>query len=122
MSSMTIREKVARAIARAQLERQYIGNLKNIGVVIEIDHIWPEFTPEVTAAITAFLEAAAEKGWHLMKDEPTETMREAGMEAAPLNYYEDKASSRQRISMDTDEVGPVYRAMLAACPSFEWDK
>ena len=68
--------------------------------------------------VISFLEDAARKGWRLVRVEPTEAMRKAGMEEAPLNYYEDKVSSRQRISMDTDEVGPVFRAMCDATPKY----
>ena len=78
-----------------------------------------ELTSSCTATITAFLEAAAEKGWRMVPVQPSSVMRYAGMEEAPLNYYEDSPSSRRRISMDTDEVGPVYRAMIAAAPKFK---
>lgn len=60
-------EQVARAIAHAQLTRQYVGKLKNIGAVIEIDRIWPEFVPEALAAIEA------------VRSELTPSMIEAGV-------------------------------------------
>lgn len=46
-------ERVARAIAHAQLKRHYVGNLRNIGATIEIDKTWPDFIPEGRAAIEA---------------------------------------------------------------------
>ena len=98
---MSITEKVARAICDNVLANQN------------------RVPSMATAAITAFLEAVAEKGWRLVRVEPTEAMRKAGMEEAPLNYYEDGPSSRRRISMDTDEVGPVFRAMCDATPKYE---
>ena len=76
----------------------------------------------VDLIINSFLEAVAEEGWRLVRVEPTEAMRYAGMEEAPLNYYKDGPSSRRRISMDTDEVGPVYRAMIAAAPKFNLEE
>jgi hypothetical protein len=53
-------ERVAKAIAHAQLLRQYVGRLEDIGAVIEIDHIWPEFIPKARAAISAMREPTPE--------------------------------------------------------------
>jgi hypothetical protein len=57
---MDMVERVARAIATAQLRRQYVGKLENIGCVIEIDKVWPEFVPEAIAAIEAMREPTDE--------------------------------------------------------------
>ena len=62
-----------------------------------------------TSAITAFLEAAAEQGWHMRPDEPTEEMTHAAWEG---RYTVKTALSNEGI----------YRAMLTAAPKFEWDK
>jgi hypothetical protein len=53
-------ERVARAIAHAQLSRQYVGKLVTVGAVIEIDKIWPEFVPKACAAIGATREPTPE--------------------------------------------------------------
>ena len=79
---MNLRTKVARAIGEANHGRQ--GH----------------------DAITAFLEGAAEQGWHMRPDEAGPDMYDAG-EAA----------------LDKDgHAGDAYLAMLAAAPEFEWDK
>lgn len=51
-----------------------------------------------TAAITAFLKAAAENSWHMRPDEPTGEMA------------------------DYPTARVIWREMLAAAPKFEWDK
>ena len=81
---MTIREKVALALRHARLEED-----------------------DVDVAITAFLEAAAEDGWHMRPDEATEEMAQQGK----LEWWKHEGS-----------VEDVYRAMHAAAPEFEWDK
>lgn len=93
---MTIREKVARAIDPeawrfwdwGEMERQRCDETLAI-------------TDDV---ITAFLEAAAERGWHMRPDEATEEMVKRGSVLHP------------------DFNRARYRAMLAAAPKFEWDK
>lgn len=88
----SIREAVARALHQKGVDNP----------------TWEDWLPSADDAITAFLEAAAEQGWHMRPDEATEGMGRRGMSVAPMLYY--------------NEVGPVYRAMLAAAPPFEWDK
>ena len=90
MSSMTIREKVARAPHPLRLSHS-----------------------STTAVINAFLAAAAEEGWEMTPDQPTESMlkwgaRDIGKSMRETNHIE-RAKS-------------CYRAMLAAAPEFEWDK
>ena len=80
---MNIRTKVARAIGEANHGRQ--GH----------------------DAITAFLEAAAEEGWHMRPDEATEGMENAGFTT---------------VAASNNPIKRSYRAMLAAAPEFEWDK
>jgi len=75
-------EAVARAIAYAQLTRQYVGKLKNIGVAIEIDRIWPEFKPEATAAIKAHKDALAIKALGIRPKEPTKEMVQSGSDVS----------------------------------------
>ncbi len=59
MSSMTILEKVARAVKSEAFDRFDTSTL-------------------VALVITAFLAAAAEEGWHMQRDEATEEMITAG--------------------------------------------
>ena len=102
MSSMTIREKVARAI------RQKTAEIDHRPDVVQPDPMW--FAHEfATAAITAFLEAAAEQGWHMKPRAATDDM----MRALYGPYLSETAEETRRAS---------YRAMLAAAPEFEWDK
>ena len=61
-----------------------------------------KYDSAATAAITAFLEAAAEQGWHIQPDEATEEM----VKAVKLGGWQ---------SQD-------YHTMQAAAPKFEWDK
>ena len=61
------------------------------------------------ATITAFLEAAAEKGWHMRPDKTTEEMYQAGVNGM----------------FSADELDPVemiWRATCDAAPEFQWDK
>ena len=61
------------------------------------------------AAITAFLEAAAEKGWHMRPDEATEEMLFRGMNIVPGQD-------------DWTTFVEIYRAMLAdPTAQFEWE-
>ena len=77
---MTIPTKVARAIDDARFSSS--------------------FDAQATAAINAFLAAAAEEGWHMRPDEATEEMVKVSGSYCP----------------------ETYRAMLAASPKFEWNK
>lgn len=81
---MTIREKVARAL----MDEGFVG--------LGIEDI----------AIIAFLEAAAEDGWHIWPDEATEEM----LNSCP------QAQSRGNVGRDR------YRALRAASPEFKWNK
>ena len=86
MSSITIREKVTRAVNSKAFDRFDTSTL-------------------VTLVITAFLEAAAEQGWHMRPDEATEEMAVAGCRHENMG-----------------DMAGRYGAMLAASPEFEWDK
>ena len=57
------------------------------------------------AAITAFLDAAAEQGWQMRRDEATGAMLEAGMGDDGPHWPE-----------------PCWRAMCAASPKFELEE
>ena len=97
---MTIPEKVARAICQVGCDREncpcdYANQDQEI--------------KEAAAGITAFLEAAAEKGWHMRPDEATEEMLSAGLNVVPG-------------SDDWATFDDIYRAMLAPAPEFEVDK
>jgi hypothetical protein len=81
---MTMVEKVARAIVIAQFRRQYIGTLKNIGAMIEIDKVWPEFANEARAAIEAMRE-------------PTDEMIEA-------HSYRNHGSIKERTHFAADAI------------------
>ncbi len=96
---MTIREKVARAIgeARTPTGRELRGD--------DLAHLVAYHGPEATAAITAFLEAAAEEGWRMCRDEATEEMVVAGCRHENMG-----------------DMAGRYHAMLAAADEFEWDK
>ena len=59
------------------------------------------------AIITAFLEAAAESGWHMRPDEADPDMYDAG-EAI--------------LDQKNGNLFDAYRAMLAASRKFEWDR
>ena len=85
---MAIRQKVTRAINAARFSSAYDA--------------------PANAAITAFLEAAAEEGWRMCRDEATEEMGQQG--------------KNEWWKPNNGTVQDVYRAMLAASPKFEWDK
>ncbi len=93
MASMTIREKVAVALRHASLEND-----------------------DVDVAITAFLAAAAEQGWHMRPDEATADMKHAAFLAM------DSAACRGDPKARAWDCVVGHRAMLAAAPEFEWDK
>ncbi len=88
----SIREAVARAVVAKQMENHDVR-----GTSLD----------EADAAITAFLEAAAEQGWHMRPDEATVKMRVAASESA---VQPPKDGSRAQTT---------YGAMLAAAPPFD---
>lgn len=49
-------ERVARAIVVTQLLSNHSKKLKDLGCVIDVDQIWPQFEPEACAAIKAMQE------------------------------------------------------------------
>ena len=101
---MTIRERVARAICKADTAAPEPD--APIYIAMRAAKAWEGRKDMATAAITAFLEAAAEEGWHMRPDEATEAMK-IGITAA---WLEEKPPTY------------MYRAMLAAAPPFEWDE
>ena len=104
--SMTIREKVARAICTECDPDMCVNGSVGTGDTPSVcyQRAWELHVGQATAAINAFLAAAAEDGWHMRPDSVTEDM---------LNAW---AKAPGRINQ------AVYRAMLAAAPEFEWDK
>lgn len=106
---MSIREAVERAMERARVNECQREP--------ECD-CHSECKYQITAAITAFLEAAATipdkdgRVWHMRPDEATEEMgKKSGLV--------DKCVCGCRI---TQWGVKSYRAMNAAAPKFEWDK
>ena len=70
------------------------------------------------AAITAFLAAAAEEGWHMRPDEATRGM-DAAMKLLVYELFIDWQEDKEQLR----SVYPkLLSAMLAAAPEFEWDK
>ena len=120
MSSMTIPEKVARAIH---------DNPDPIWTVVDWNAMHPDaqalIMRQATAAIHAFLAAATEEGWHMRPDEATPTMLAAaaktpvktkGRSRAPLYIY------LEEVNLNMQHFEKARCAMLAAAPKFEWDK
>ena len=97
---MNIREKVARAI-----DPQWFGDSGKVlcNYKDQDKNYQNRARKNATAAITAFLEAAAEQGWQLVPREPTKDMKNIGAEA----WLEEKPADY------------IYRAMLAAAPKYE---
>jgi len=93
---MNILEKVARAILLRRTRPDFHTVVKETWIV---DHD----RELATAAITAFLEAAAEEGWHMRPDEATKEMQKG---VFGMGHYPAK----------------LYRLMLAAAPKFELGK
>ncbi len=124
---MSIREKVARAIADCQ---QFAWGL-NYDTALEEDK---EHCDEIaTIAITTFLKAAAEQGWHMRPDEATDEMDTAGSgwcwhEAPPKCWRDmtEAAISAGSVVMTASLwQGPHRRFSKihpGAHPKFEWDK
>lgn len=105
---MTIREKVARAVAFSDPTITPKGHKELSWPYDWSDSEVADHVVVTTAAITAFLEAAAEDGWHMCRDEPTGDMvREAFLVNPMARRFNCSAG---------------YRAMLAATPEFKWDK
>jgi hypothetical protein len=72
---------------------------------------WPDYVREATATLTA-IEAA---GMRVVPVEPSEKMKRAGIDAAPMVLIEKQPiGQRRRESWNTDECAEVYRAMLNA--------
>ena len=94
---MTIREKVEQAV---RIQTPHI-------------HSKRQYEYMSTAAITAFLEAAAEQGWRMCRDEATEEM------AHKANGFDYTSPFTMR---QDSELMDKYRLMLAAGDKFEWDK
>jgi hypothetical protein len=99
--SMTIREKVARAICKADTILDCAAWERRSSEGRE------DFFKFSDAAITAFLEAAAAEGWHMRPNEAT----------AEMNFAGEIVEGGSQINSDD-----VYEAMFAAAPEFEWDK
>ena len=117
---MTILEKVALALRRKCKEIERKPRLQ------QRDAIWLAswFADEyATTAITAFLKAAAEEGWHMQRDEVTEEMRIANCELDCGYAVCHKAAGGPRCINHggrrkySDES---WNAMLSAAPKFEW--
>ena len=88
---MTIREKVAKAVYPANFSLAQV-------------------------AITAFLEAAAEEGWHMRPDKATEEMVGVVVDSC-------RAENIEIFREDEDALPDVvWNAMLVAAPKFEWDQ
>ena len=90
---MSIREKVARAIANTRGQATRNGDIR-----------------AADAAINAFLEVAAEQGWHMRPDEATEDMRLSGARDIGKSMREENHMVRSQ---------SCYCAMLTAAPKFE---
>ena len=110
---MIIQEKVARAIQT---------QTPQIHTRLEYEHM-------TTAAITAFLEAAAEDGWHMQRDEATEEMvkqaaKTPGMKAVDgaITIASVHGFKLQPSNWHNSPIADAFRAMLAAAPKFEWDR
>jgi len=114
---MTIREKVARAICQE-------GGCEDSNCDCPFTGLEKEEGRQAATAITAFLEAAAEQGWHMRPDEATEEMRIANCELDCGYAVCHKAAGGPRCVNHggrrkySDES---WAAMLAAAPEFSWN-
>ena len=98
---MSVLEKVARAIDPSAWDitkRFVVGDPKLVMRSLQFGAYG-----RADDAITTFLEAAAEQGWHMRPDEATEEM----------------ARAARHTPIGVDCLGP-YHAMLAAAPEFKW--
>ena len=109
---MSIREKVARAI-----EPSWFGESgKVLCNYPDQDKNYQERArKQADAAITAFLEAAAEQGWHMRPDVATEQML---FKAHKAQVWSPELGPSIGASQDRAK----WQAMNAAAPKFEWDK
>ena len=114
----SIRETVARAICRAGCDRKdcpchYADGDQEI--------------KEATAAITAFLKAAAEQGWHMRPDEATEEMLEKAAKTPKMQGVNSAMTLASVHGFHPDcgtdwhdsPIADAYRAMNQAAPEFE---
>lgn len=79
------------------------------------------------ASIKAFLEAAAEEGWHMRCDEVTEKMVSQAANAPKMQAVDSAITiaSVHGFNLEASEwadspIADAYRAMLAAAPKFNW--
>lgn len=131
--SQSIREAVARAVAETELADWHADlytrstTTEHGGDCTKEAYSCPRcFAEEIqeaaTAAITAFLEAAATipdkngRTWRMVPERVTEEMQLAGIRGVDDYYNGAKETSFE------DSVAYCYRAMLAAAPKFESDK
>ena len=84
---------------------------------------------QATAAINAFLAAAAEEGWRMAKDEATEEMINGAAQTrkmqavnAAMTLAQIHGAKFEATSWHDSALADAYRAMHAAAPEFEWDK
>ena len=116
---MNIVEKVARAICEADTTAPTPNAL--IYINMKLDKAWRGRSDMATAAIEAFLAAAAEEGWHMRPDEATEEMGEAWAKLA-LDRIQKAVEGEMRTVGMVKGAKENYLAMLAAAPEFEWRK
>lgn len=106
-------EKVARAIH---------SNPDPIWTVVDWNAMHQEaqalILKQATAAITAFLEATAEKGWRIVPNEATEEMGEAWAKLA-LDRIQKAVEGEMRTVGMVKGAKENYRAMLAVAPKFD---
>ena len=112
----TIREKVARAIHGVYGHGGHTRHASEIAMEISM--------PEATAAIDAFLTAAAKEGWRMRPDEVTDEMINAGVDARAQFFKKTGFSDTgpRIVLVANHPAGTIYQAMLAASPEFEWNK
>jgi hypothetical protein len=108
---MSIRDKVARAIH---------SNPDPVWTIVDWNAMHPEaqalILRQADAAITAFLKAAAEQGWHMRPDRATKEMKIVGRESLrEIERLEEKPMMYVRASK-------VYADMAAAATEIEWNK
>ena len=103
---MSIREKVARAINRTTTSHQPLAHDGRLS------------DKQAAAAIAAFLEAAAEQGWHMRPDEATEEMGEEWAKLALERIQRAVEGDMQTVGMVKGAM-ENYRVMSAAAPKFE---
>ena len=124
--------KVARAICLSEN-----GECRNCdGAIQHFKGVFPDgsvhnrekpcpYGPDAAAAITAFLEAAAEPDengirWHMRPDKATEEMDIAGLDDPNADYCDQCMQTGHTRNSGFPSV--VYDVMLAAAPEFEWGR